>query len=647
MDAHAKAISPPLEQLRERYLNNLEALYARFPVLAAQIDSVPFAACPELHPTRDGNYTCKRPADDGPEVFLHSRYEPITEARRQLDALPAPDNPTFVLHGIGLGYLAAELEARHDRPLVMVAEDDLPLIKAALAVTNLSAQIRAGRLLLLTRAEKTAMHELLQTCNADLMLGVQFVAHTYTKRSHTEFFSRFSAELAEFVTFARMHMFTLLKTARTTARNVALNLPHYLRGDDIASLAGAARGYPAILIAAGPSAAAHVHKLAPLHDRAVLIAVQTVFKLLRSLNVSPHFVTALDFHEVSADFFRGVEDAGDCELIAEPKVAWQVPDAYPGRVRVLQHRLHSALLGDAAPHRATLPPGATVAHLSFYLAQHLGCDPIIFLGQDLGFADGLYYMPGGAIEQTWAPELNRFSTIAMKQWERIARNRTMLRRGRDWRGREIYTDEQLTTYAQQFERDFRNAPQRVIQTAESSLRVPGMVLEEFDSCVAQYCGRTLPPNWRNPPRETSAVRGSIASESGPAAPAALQRLNADIERAATVAGEMITLLETLETLLNTPAEFNRRVARVDALREEMRRLDHVYRLVIDVSAQAELRRHQADRRIGEVERETPETARRRLRRDREFVAEFREGCAFLNELVPEALQRLTATERNR
>ncbi len=250
-------------------------------------------------------------------------------------------------------------------------------------------------------------------------------------------------------------------------------------------------------------------------------------------------------------------------------------------------------------------------------------------------------MPGGAIEQTWAPELGRFSTIAMKQWERVARNRTMLRRGRDWRGREIYTDEQLTTYAQQFERDFRSAPQRVIQTAEAALHVPGMQFEDFDDCVNRYCRENLPPGWRGRKQPTGGAARGIRE-----AHTALERLSTEIEQAATVASEMIELLTTLESLIEKPSEFNRRVARVDALREEMRRLDHVYRLVVDVSAQAELRRHQADRRLGEVERETPETARRRLRRDREFVAEFLEGCEFLREMLPEALARLAKAERS-
>ncbi|MCH7870073.1 MAG: hypothetical protein IID33_00070, partial [Planctomycetes bacterium] len=68
--------------------------------------------------------------------------------------------------------------------------------------------------------------------------------------------------------------------------------------------------------------------------------------------------------------------------------------------------------------------------------------------------------------------------------------------------------------------------------------------------------------------------------------------------------------------------------------------DRTYSLVIGVSQLAELRRHSADRRLGTVKRETPETARRRLKRDREFVESFLDGCAFLEELLPEATARI-------
>ena len=89
-----------------------------------------------------------------------------------------------------------------------------------------------------------------------------------------------------------------------------------------------------------------------------------------------------------------------------------------------------------------------MAHLAFYLGQYLGANPIIFVGQDLAFTDHVYYTPGTALHDVWQPEMNRFCTIEMKEWERIVRNRGILRQVQDIHGQPIYTDEQMFTYLQ-------------------------------------------------------------------------------------------------------------------------------------------------------------------------------------------------------
>ena len=119
-----------------------------------------------------------------------------------------------------------------------------------------------------------------------------------------------------------------------------------------------------------------------------------------------------------------------------------------------------------------LPAGATVAHLAMYLARFLGCDPIAMIGQDLGFTDGLYYAPNAAIHDVWAPELNPFNTIEMMEWQRIVRHRLHLNKTVDVHGKSIYTDAQMHTYLQQFERDFAEyrAGAEIIDATEGGVR---------------------------------------------------------------------------------------------------------------------------------------------------------------------------------
>jgi hypothetical protein len=623
---------------RQRYLANLASLYRRDPDLAAQLDARPFGQAPALEPARDGHLTVRLPADDGREIYAHSRVSPLDETGKFVAGLPATENPTFFISGLGLGYHLPEFERRFDRPTLLVAEDDLGLIKTALGLHDLSAAISDGRLIFLTSANKNALHARLSAVSADLLLGVQFVALPHARRYHAPFHEEMRRLLTDFVAFTRMQVVTLLRNARITFKNVAFNLPSYLSNPGIETLHNRAAGYPAIIVAAGPSLARNLDQLGPLRERAVLIAVQTVFKLLLSLKLRPHFVTSLDFHEVSAEFFRGVDDGGDCILVAEPKATWHVLDMWnrfeTGRTRVLHHGFYDTLLQEHAPQRGGLPAGATVAHLAFYLAQHLGCDPIIFVGQDLAFSEGMFYMPGSPIESVWQPELNRFQTVEMKQWERIVRNRKILRSVQDMHGRQTYADELLFTYAEQFKKDFAAAPQRIIQATEGGVFLPGTEVMPLRDAARRYCTRPLPVQLFT---EGEAVpAGELARASVPA----LEQRIEELHRLRGIAREMSGLLERLEGLVEKPAEFNRLIVRVDELRTLIHNYDQMYRLVVEVSAMAELRRHTADRRLGVSRTETPATARQRLKRDRDFVEGFIDGCEFLAQVLPEALARL-------
>lgn len=633
----ASAAADPLVAARDRYLANLAALYRRDGELAARIDALPFSELPALEACRDGRYTARVAADDGQPIYLHSRYQPGDEASRFVGELPAADAPTFILLGVGLGHHVAALERRFEAPVLIVAEPDLRLLKAALCLHDLAAAIDGGRMIFLPAAEKRLVHEKLSRCNADLMLGMHYVAPPYTRRVGAAFCEQIQKLIGEFVSYQRMQIVTLLKTSRTTFRNVSLNLAEYLASPGVGPLAGRAKGLPAVVVAAGPSLARHVGQLGALRERAVLIGVQTVFKLLHAMKCPPHFVTSLDFHEVSVEFFRGVEDVGDCTLVAEPKAAWRVLDVYPGRKRVLHHHWYERMLGRACPRRGGLPAGTTVAHLAFYLAQHLGCNPIIFIGQDLAFTEGLFYVPGSPIERIWGPELGRFQTVEMKQWERIVRNRGILRRAADLHGRPVYTDELLLTYFEQFTKDFAAAPQRIIQASEGGLAAPGMEVMSLGEAVKRFCTRPLPAGLFDdePDAGERAAQARAAAE-------ALEACIAEIDEVAQIAKDMRGLLGRLVGLVEKPEEFNRVVARVDELRLAMQRHDELYRLVTDVSAQAELRRYGADRRIGTPDRETAETARRRLERDVEFVDAFLDSATFLARALPDAAARVRA-----
>ena len=179
------------------------------------------------------------------------------------------------------------------------------------------------------------------------------------------------------------------------------------------------------------------------------------------------------------------------ELVAEPKASSAIFDLNPGPLSLLGNEFAENLLAEMKLGKARLPSGATVAHLAYYLAEFVGCDPIIFIGQDLGFSDGLCYAPGTSYEDVWRPELSRFCTMEMKQWEQIVRDRGILRKIPDHQGNQTYTEERLFTYLQQFERDFLRSPRKIIDATEGGVLKRGATNMPFAAAIEQFCTRPL------------------------------------------------------------------------------------------------------------------------------------------------------------
>jgi hypothetical protein len=367
-----------------------------------------------------------------------------------------------------------------------------------------------------------------------------------------------------------------------------------------------------------------------------LCAVQTAIKPLMMRGIVPDFITSLDFHEMSRRFFEGVGDLRGTHLVAEPKATWHVVDHYPGLVSLLDNSWARLVIGEELGARGGLKAGATVAHLAFYLAVYMGCDPIIFVGQDLAFTGHVFYVPGVEIHAAWRSELNRFNTIEQKEWDRIVRNRPILRRVRGVDGGELYTDELLFTYLEQFEKDIADVPRRVIDATEGGARIRSTEVMALHEVAERFCAREIDPR-RFAYRETVTWRDPSRLE---ATRHQLERRIEELDDAVELCEELLALLNQLDGLTNDPPRFNERLIRVDELRTKVQQTSRAYRLVNSFSQLAELRRFSADRQISTEDVADAERAKRQITRDIEFITSVRDGAVQLKPILTKALKRV-------
>ena len=624
------------------FVDNLTQLWRHDPRLAQRVDELPLEAALELTPTRSGPSTARVRTSDGRTLYLHSRHDPQREAVDFCKTLENRNAYAVVLSGLGLGYhVKALVELLGEETVILVTEPDLITVKTALEHTDLSKELAGGRVEILTTLDKHTLYERLQRHSTVLMLGTALAVPPAARAHQAEFHNACRQAILDFAAFARMSLATLLRNAEITARNVACNLPTYVSTPPADLLRRRFAGCPAILVAAGPSLARNIDQLSALRDKAVLIAAQTTLRVLLNKGITPHFVTSLDFSELSRQFFEGVDLPDDLVLAAEPKATWHVVDTFRGapamtgrRVILLDNEFAHRCLGEQLAKRTPMEPGATVMHLAFYLAQWMGCDPIIFVGQDLAFTGHCYYAAGVPMHRAWQPELGRFLTLEMKEWERIVRQGSILRKVKDIAGQDIYTDEQLFTYLMQFERDFARCAARVIDASEGGARKAGATVMTLREAAERYCRAPIPAERY----EYLRMRWYQTDKLRPAR----EVLAARLEELAAFRGlcrDTQGILQELQGLLDRPEVFNRRIVRVDELRTLVQEHETIFRMVRDVSQVGELQKFAADRRMAGDSVKGTVLAERQLQRDGRFIASLLEGCDRLERILRDALAR--------
>jgi len=606
---------------------NLAALRRVDPTLA---DAIERAAPAPLtwEASRAGPWTASMPLpESGRRVQLASRYDPAREAEKLLEPVDHTRHGGVVVLGLGLGHHVQRLLDRlrgDDGSLVLIYEPDLSLLRAVLEKIDHAQWLgRQGFALFAGPADELDVGAVLRRTEgfqSHLTQGTVIVSHPPTMNRRREACGTFSQLMTQALAFCRTHVATALVNSSRTYANLARNLGHYAAGPGSDELHRAAEGYPAVCVSAGPSLARNVDQLQDpaVRRRVVVITAQTTLKPLLQRGIRPDFVTALDYSPISSRFYEDLPELPDVTLFAEPLAHPTILDHFPGPIRVTKSRFLDQLAPELAVPRVGVPYGATVAHLSVYLAQHLGCDPIILIGQDLGFSDGLYYCPGTAIHDVWANELNAFNTLEMMEWRRVVRHRPHLSQTQDIHGRRIYTDQQMETYRQQFERDFAQATQMIIDATEGGAPKAHAQRLTLAEALARHADRAV-PELPIPPRGFDENRLRAARDR-------IEQVLREVGELRSIGRQTTPILQRMKDHQQDARKMDRLFKKLERQKRAVASRQATFDLINEINSLGTFRRARADRRIHHAGSDGLERQAAQLDRDMDNVQIMIQAC---------------------
>jgi hypothetical protein len=474
---------------------NLARIARRQPALAKQLRELP-------ETTRVARVAGARGTDtlrDG-DVLLGSRFEAARDAEAMADEMVAAKPDLQIAIGFGLGLHLAAFRRRCSTPLV-VFEPDPARLRAALALTP-HPWIAEGKVRLTTRAsELPDFVESYYTAGLRLSTTV----HPALLRLDSEAIKGAVGWLSRAKDTIDTMIATRVSKLADWTQQTAANAPHFLRTPGLSRLRGVFRNRPAVIAAAGPSLDKQLETLRHYRDRVVVIAIGPSLGALRKAGIEPDLVHVLESSDVAHQLTRSGATE-NLNLVLTPKTYAGLYEL-PVRSRFVAYTgaepLASWLAGELGD-RHRIPAAGSVALSAVHVAQALGANPVILIGQDLAFADGRVYASGSCYERIgFETKGDRFQYQNMEERAAVyAGDRARMRRLTTqrlvwvdgWHGERVPTSVTYATFIQYYRgiaEQVSRAGTRLVNCTEGGAHIPPLEHCGFAETLADCAGEVI------------------------------------------------------------------------------------------------------------------------------------------------------------
>lgn len=533
------------------YAKNLAALYSvgkdygRSPDVDADLSTITVAEAPEGYL----NF-CER--QDGQDRWLYDA-DPRAEAERLGQRFDFGVEGVVVLLGLGLGYLARAVLSKLQRGhLLIICEADPRVFHAAMFHQDLTALLNDSRVHLVVGDDLDRLDFVLGRVSktmfaADKMHTVRCAASAKWDKPQ---YDRFVERVKDRMKVLEINRNTIGNLGPRMLKNTLENAHLTIGMPGVSRFAGLFKGCPAIVVSAGPSLEKNLHLLREAKGRAVIIACDTVLRLLVPHGVVPDITITADPHEATYRKFRDLPMDQDSILICHPANYPDIYRTFAGRRFTTDTGgvLYKFLSRFWAAKGRVDHQSQSSAHQAFNAATLIGADPIIFVGQDLCYYD----------QKKHAGNLTKGSPFEglLPTKERD--------RAKDILGRTVETTTLFLSFKVMLEDLIKQSPARVINATEGGLSIQGTEVMTLRDAIDDYC----PAEPINLKARFDSVSGEEPGEVDvPGLRAELQRVHAEATETLKISQKMLKYVEKAQRLIKRGKEDSSRAQRLSELAE--------------------------------------------------------------------------------
>ncbi|MGI7265898.1 motility associated factor glycosyltransferase family protein [Campylobacter coli] len=304
--------------------------------------------------------------------------------------------PVLYFYGFGNGILFKALLQNKNHQHIVVFEKDIEIIWIMFHILDFSHELQNSRLMVLN-TNKLEIQDYNELCSSkpffqfSRIYFLELMSHYY-ERFHEDILG-LNKKLAENFKNSIVSHGNDPKDALQGIEQFVYNLPQMITHPSYKELLSKRKGVSdtAIIVSTGPSLTKQLPLLKKYANKATIFCADSSYPILAKHGIKPDYVCMLERTEITAEFFNhdfGEFDNGICFIIKSI--------VHPNAINYLTKKTDNFTIVSTyasfiqylkLDYFGYFNMGFSVAHMACYLSLHLNHKNIIFIGQDLAYAE--------------------------------------------------------------------------------------------------------------------------------------------------------------------------------------------------------------------------------------------------------------------